>query len=124
MISIADVGLAAALAKKLATLNPDLDAEAILHLEKKSAKTMQRRKEKRAHEKNLAKNRKKLQLKQLEHATKTAEGQSTVKRKIVEMRKPDEAKKPYEDKKTYKGKKTYEGKKPFGSKTSFAGKKH
>lgn len=53
MLAITDIGFAAAMAKKLYALNPDLDPALLECLERKSQKAMQRRKEKRAHERNL-----------------------------------------------------------------------
>ena len=58
MLAVTDIGFAAALAKKLYALNPDLDPVLLEALGKKSDKAMQRRKEKRAHEKNLLRGKK------------------------------------------------------------------
>lgn len=59
MISINEIGFAAALVKKLCALNPDLYQSAYEQLEQKASKSLQRQKEKRAHEKNLLRGKKK-----------------------------------------------------------------
>lgn len=71
MISINDIGFAAALAKKLVAVSPE-DGELILEqLTKKSARAMQRRKEKRAHEKNLLRGKKTPRLSRVEGKKKS-----------------------------------------------------
>lgn len=71
MISINDVGFAASLAKKLVAVNPELDELVSEQLAIKSARTMQRRKEKRAHEKNLLRGKKKPRLSRIEGEKKS-----------------------------------------------------
>ena len=58
MISISDVGFAAAMGKRLYALDPAIDPGIIERLEQKSVKTIQRRREKIAHEKNLLRGKK------------------------------------------------------------------
>jgi ribosomal protein L7Ae-like RNA K-turn-binding protein len=59
MVSINDVGFAAALVKKLAASNPNAYDAIHAQLEQRASKAMQRQKEKRAHEKNLFRGKKK-----------------------------------------------------------------
>lgn len=66
MISISDVGFAAALAKKLAATDSGLNAELVSKLDQKSVKAIQRRNETRAHKKNLLRGKKKPRLSTLE----------------------------------------------------------
>ncbi len=58
MIAVTDIGFAAALIKKLSVQNPAIDPSLCERLAAKSSKTLQRRKEKRAHEKNLLRGKK------------------------------------------------------------------
>lgn len=59
MAAISDVGFAAALMKKLAPSDPDAYGSILEALDQKAAKTLQRQKEQRAHEKNLQRGKKK-----------------------------------------------------------------
>lgn len=54
LVAITDAGLAAGIAKKIAAANPEQFAEAQSELERKAARVNDRRREKRAHEKKLA----------------------------------------------------------------------
>lgn len=58
MIAVTDIGFSSAMARKLYSLNPDLDPALLESLELKSQRAIQRRKEKRAHEKNLLRGKK------------------------------------------------------------------
>lgn len=55
MVALTDVGLAAAIAEKLAAADPDRCAGAAEELKTAAGKALQRQKERRAHEKNLQK---------------------------------------------------------------------
>lgn len=58
MISINDIGFAAALLKKITEVSP-VDPEILASIELKANKALQRQKEKRAHERNLLRGKKK-----------------------------------------------------------------
>lgn len=58
MIAVTDIGFAATLVKKLAAQDPAIDQSLRERLEEKSSRTLQRRREKRAHEKNLLRGKK------------------------------------------------------------------
>lgn len=58
MLAVMDIGLSAALAQKIVAENLDLDATCLEALEQKCKKSMQRRKEKHAHQKNLLRGKK------------------------------------------------------------------
>lgn len=68
MLAVTDIGMAAALVKKLAVLDPDTYGTDCARLELKSLKALQRRKEKHAHEKNMAHGKKKSQAPQSKHS--------------------------------------------------------
>lgn len=55
MLALTDIGLAAAIAEKLAAADPDRCAGAAEELKTAAGKALQRQKERRAHEKNLQK---------------------------------------------------------------------
>ncbi|WP_130870427.1 L7Ae/L30e/S12e/Gadd45 family ribosomal protein [Intestinimonas massiliensis (ex Afouda et al. 2020)] len=55
MLALTDIGLAAAIAEKLAAADPDRCAAAAEELKTAAGKALQRQKERRAHEKNLQK---------------------------------------------------------------------
>ena len=59
MLALTDVGLAAAIAAKLAAADPDSCSAAAEALKLQAEKALQRQKEQRAHEKNLQKKNKK-----------------------------------------------------------------
>lgn len=59
MLALTDIGMAASLAKKLALAMPDRYGMVPDLLNQKAAKALQRQKEKRAHEKNLLRGKKK-----------------------------------------------------------------
>lgn len=62
MLSINDIGFAAALVKKLSATTPEDHEEICAKLEQKASKFMQRQKEKRTHEKKLTQGKKKSQI--------------------------------------------------------------
>lgn len=70
MLAVTDIGFASAMAKKLYALNPELDPALLERLDLKSQKAMQRRKEKRAHEKNLLQGKKSPRLTKLDGGNK------------------------------------------------------
>lgn len=59
MAALTDAGMAASLVKKLAAADPEKYAEAAQALDVKAQKVLQRQREKRQHEKNLAKGKQK-----------------------------------------------------------------
>jgi len=59
MAALTDAGMAASLLKKLAAADPERYGEAALALDTKAQKVLQRQKEKRQHEKNLARGKQK-----------------------------------------------------------------
>lgn len=59
MAALTDAGLAASLVKKLAAADPDQYGEAAAALDNKAQKVLQRQREKRQHEKNMAKGKQK-----------------------------------------------------------------
>jgi len=61
MLAVTEIGMAASLVKKLAALDPDQYGAECTRLEVKSGKAMQRRREKSAHERNIAHGKKKFQ---------------------------------------------------------------
>ncbi len=54
MLALLDIGFATSLARTLFALHPDWDESLLASLEQKAKRTLARRKEKRAHEKTLA----------------------------------------------------------------------
>lgn len=66
MVSINDVGFAAALVKKLSTANPNACESIRVQLDQKAARVLQRQKEKRVYEKNLLRGKKKSRVSQSE----------------------------------------------------------
>ncbi len=59
MAALTDAGMAASLLKKLAAVDPEQYGEAAAALDEKAKKVLQRQREKRQHEKNLAKGKNK-----------------------------------------------------------------
>lgn len=62
MVSVNNVGFAAALVKKLSAVDPDMYEAILTQLDQKAARVLQRQKEKRTHQKNLLRGRNKSQV--------------------------------------------------------------